>query len=657
MWAGMALVLTLAACDKEPQVDPGADGHKVTADSVYDAKETIENEALRFSLALPASNWKLMRGQDARGLGASVVAAAGDPEGRVGVVTVERFSGGSLAEAEALTAKELEGVTNLQTTDVTIGPYAARRSYFRTSGGGEPSDVVRVLFIREGYLYRLQVQGPADASREPALQLFVDAFSPTEGPIDAAALARPAVRDAVGAGWSIEGGVFTSGVSGLRITPPEGWGFIVGPELHANMPEAEVMLEHGPLGCYVAVAVEPMLGRKRAEMFASKWAAIDATWSPSGAPSSSEGVETRRFTRSNMTFDVQLSVHEGVLFQRIVWLDSSRVEQAAGALTALYDRFEFLDRATRDGRLVALEERQKAQPPVQVQVGVNQIGRVVTDFRRRLRLTVPEGVHDVRIGTDAQERAPGTVISVRQLLTGAAMDIAVVEGGASQLETHHASFAGGVDRSVSASVDGVEALRSEGGSEWGGKPVTHQIVSFPRGEDSVHVHLSVPGTGARATKTLRTLLGGLSLPANTPEAGADGDAFVNRLFGYRADPGAGWTEPSFEAPTPDTHQVLWAKDVGVVTVVSLPMGGTLADGAWVSRYVEQAIREQFAKLGGVGEPELGSEMVAGISWRKMAFEKVVVFGAAHNDGLHFIIAERVPPPDLEAFLKGFRWEV
>lgn len=652
----LALWGALIACKKEkPQrSDPGADGHQVTADANYDAKETIDDSALRFQLQLPGPTWKLLRRSEAQRLDPGAVAGAADDEGRMGVVRVERFNGATLDDAAALFDHDIQ---EMQTTDVKVGRYDARRSYFRRTGTTAERDVVRVLFLRDGYLFQLWVEGPPDSAREPALQLFIDAFTPTEGELNGSVLARPVVTDALGPGWRIRDRSFESGRSGLRITPTQDWEFVVGAELRGNLPDAELLLTHGPLGANIGVLSEPMLGRKREPTFAAAWARLEAVWGPS-TPVTREGsglAELRTFTAGNLEYEAELSVHEGVFVTRIAWYSATHSAQARAAVTRMLEAFEFMPAKARRTLLDELEAEQAKHPPVQVMGSLNQLGRVVNDFERRIRWTAPNRLFDVLLGPQAAARVPGAQISVIDPRTMAAMDISVVAGGAATLDSNHATLASGGDGPDPLVVDGVDAVESRGISDGDGQLISHRIISFARGDDSVHIHLRARGSGKKTQARMQTFLDGLSLPEALPQAGAEGDRFINHLFGYTLQRPEGWTEPELEFPEPNTHQLTWAKDLATVALISMPMGATTSDGKWVSRFVEQALRDEFAKRGGTGEPNFDTVLVDGVEWRQMAFEKIIVTAIAHHNGLHFLLAENTTEEEVKTFLGGLAW--
>jgi hypothetical protein len=252
----MLLVLSCtAACkneEKQTQLDELA--HKVTADSQTDAAAAIVDEDLRFRLEWPGQGWKMLGREEARRLVPAAFAGALRSPDVFAAVIVERVPGMSADELTDLTLSAV-GLRDLeieQRAPFRIAGVDGVRVVFRGRLDGNLFHYANIVFTHADHGYQLLGWGVGDFD-VAVLDPLWRGFSLQGGEVRMPA--AKAITDARGPGWRIVGGVFESAVSGLRVEPRGEWTLVIGQELAAMNPEAEIGLSSRD-GTYLVVVPE-----------------------------------------------------------------------------------------------------------------------------------------------------------------------------------------------------------------------------------------------------------------------------------------------------------------------------------------------------------------------------------------------------------------
>lgn len=656
-------VLWVAACPKDdPSPDPVADGTKVTPDSTYSAKEPLLHEGLRFKLAVPGPKWKVLHAEDSQQFEPDSVAGAVSSEGWFATIRVERLPGLSLDEAEELLDDGLSGVVVEAHDTVEFAGLPARKKAYVVHVEGVPFRYARVTFLREGYLYTLLAWGNEGTTEASDLQPFFDAFSLTAGEI--AGLAPPVrpVADTRGTTWQVTDGVFESALSGLRVSPPGGWHIIVGPELTAAAPNAEVMLAHPQSSAFISVTAERARAEDASAVATFIHTSAAETLGP-GTPAEDAEIGGKRFSvthyrRAGIALGIGALEHDGALLQVSSWYPKGLQEEASEHVTQALSSFSWMPSEERLVLADKLSQWRGAAELRRITSGARYFNGLFVDFDHELQWSAPDGLFDVEIGDRAREAAETAVLVAQAPLEGITMQLEVIPGGAADLKATHASVVAGYsDRKDSEKTLGRRTLSITTGTVLMGAPYTARAVSFAHGDDAVRISAWGPKSQDTALR-LEELTGGV-LPMGKPSRTAVyRGRFHNYHHGFSVMQPAG--EPN-DAPPPGRETtglqfVRWTSPGKEFAVTSVPTPGISADEAWLTRFIEQHLREQVASRNISGQPASAPFNLEGAVGRRLDYGNAVLIAAAYGPALYLISIDGASASERSAFIKSFRWE-
>ena len=485
----VALAFGLAFTGGCKKKDPDADGTKLTADSTYDATKPIEHEGYRFRLESPGTGWKLTQTEDTRRLVPDAVAGAVNTDGRFGAVIVERVPGLELEGAVEWLDGMLEGATFESTDPTTVDGLPAMRSVYVMSIEGLEFRYLRVVFLREGFLYQLMSWGTKSNVSVSDLEPFVRAFSLTEGTVEGVEDDRPPVEQADGINWRIRDGRFEGVVSGLSIERPEGWRFLVGEELANSNAEAELGLTHRETSAYLLLISERFEGEDPSGLIAIVNNNLrEGFGEPTEAGTeriSGHDVPFRRYTSGPMEFHIGILSGKGAVTQVLAWYPTGLRDSALPHCRAAIEALRVLSAPERE----TLREELLDRPGVlwQATRHTSFLGDTFRDFAHRVTWTQPRGLYDVALGDRAKADAPSAVLSVTDTLGSVYGVLEVVEGDGGRVEEIHEGLAGTLrDRKDEPyAVSGLLGSRSTGVERIDGADFLYSVASFSHGGHAV----------------------------------------------------------------------------------------------------------------------------------------------------------------------------
>lgn len=653
------LLITPYACKK---TDPQADGRRVTAESDYDATQPIVHEGFRFRLGSPGEGWKLMRKQDIRRMVPDAVAGATSRDGIFGGVIVERLPGIDLDKAEELVSANLPNAVQQSTEDIEISGVAARKTIFTAAMEGVEFRYMRVLLIREGYLYQLLAWGQKAKTSATALQPFIDAFSLTEGEIRGEVDDRPPVEHADGVIWQIREGRFASVVSGLQLPAVDSWRFLVGQELMQTNAEAELALANDTVGSYVAVISERYDSSDPSGMVD----AIRTDLTQNLGPGTEVGSRTiagkevpfmRYQTEMALEFEVGVMTGEGAITQVMTWYPQALRDAALPAFEQVVGQMTLASAAERK----ALHEQLLAREGVVWKVGAKSafLGKTFRDFEHQVTWTLPRGLYEVRVGDEAKADGADIVLALQGPLLAVYAHVEVVEGGASRTGELHEAVAGTLTgrRNEAGVVDGTVVQRSFGTERLNDVEFRYGVLSASHHGNAIVMTAWGPATSSTVAPAIEGVLGGLGLPAVLPNFAVEGGRFVDYQHGVSvAELGGGWVR-SDETPAgvPIGRVTQWKKGSGEIALINVAAQGFSDDEEWIASFVEQTMRDKLALEAPLGKPESTKSTLDGHPSRRLVYSDAQIEVVVRNSVLYMLIMANVDAADAQRFRGSLRW--
>ncbi|MCH9685725.1 MAG: hypothetical protein K0V04_30110, partial [Deltaproteobacteria bacterium] len=429
----IAVVLGLSAfgCKKE-QDDPTVQRRKVTAESTYDATETIEHEGYRFRLALPGPSWKLLRKQDIRRMVPDAVAGAASREGLFGSVIIERLPGVELAKAVDMVNGQLPGSVMESQEEITFEGQTALRTNFTAVVEGTDFRYQRIAFIREGYFHQLLAWGVSSTTSKSDLDPFFSAVELTEGALTGGDDVAEVVTEADGVTWQIRGGRFRSAVSGVELSATGHWQFVVGQQLEQTNADAELALQDVVSGAYFAVISERYEGDDPSRLVGPIEAAAAARLG-TRTPEKTRVVAGQpvQFFRqdpdSGMEVLLGVRVADGAVSQLMTWYPKPLRDTAVVAFEELLAGLTVMSEAQR----LSLRETLVARKGVQWKVSKHTafVGEEFRDYQHQAVWAQPPGLFTVSIGDSAKAGADKAVLSIQAPLQALYGNLEVIPGG------------------------------------------------------------------------------------------------------------------------------------------------------------------------------------------------------------------------------------
>ncbi len=656
----LALLSLAPACkDRE---DPGATGTKVTAESDYDATQPIEDEAFRFRLVSPGPGWKLLRKQDMRRMLPDAVAGATSAGGIFGGVIVEKLPGMTLDKAVTLVSANVPQAVAEQEGEITFAGLPAHRAVFTAEIEGSSFRYLRILFLRDDYLYQVLTWGITSKAPLSALEPFPAAFSLTEGEIRGEVDDRPPVRVADGATWQIRDGKFQSVVSGLALEPSGTWRYLVGQELVQVNAEAELALTDSANSAYFAVISERYESGDPAGMVATIRSGLATNMgTPEEEKTRSVGGKAVPFLRyhtdTSLEFLVGVMTGDGAVTQVLTWYPAATRETSVPAFEALLTGMTVLSAAERD----ALREQLLARKGVVKQAAPTSafLGEQFRDFQHEVTWTQPRGLYDVHLGEAARANSPNAVLSLQAPLEAVYAHLEVLENDGARVGFFHDSIAGSFEdrRDEQDIVDGVNVTRSFGHQSQGGVDFRYGTVSAAHGGHTVIMTAWGPATSPTVADSIDRVVRGVGFPARLPETTVKSGRFIDHHYGIGVEEPAGWARS--DATPKEIGQgrfTQWKKgrgELGLLTVVSQ---GFSDEPEWMASFAEQTMRDLMANRIQLGKPESSAGTLDGYPSRRLVYPEAQLEITVRDSSLTMLIMANVDTDVADRFRQSLRWQ-
>lgn len=224
-----------------------------------------------------------------------------------------------------------------------------------------------------------------------------------------------------GVGWRIRDGRYESVLSGLRLTPPPGWRFVIGPELERLDTKAEIVLSNEHDGAYVALVVERASKPKLAALVARSRQMLEDKQSvvPVGVFErnvAGREVEFRRYDKASITAIHGVYVGDEAYIQLLVSFPLDLADQSIASVDRLLAGIEVVPKAERAGLRRELLERSRS--PVRFAEARAYRGGEFLDYDHALRWTKPAGLWQVDRFEVGLQHSPETVLSATELDLG-----------------------------------------------------------------------------------------------------------------------------------------------------------------------------------------------------------------------------------------------
>lgn len=600
LWFGWLLLL--AAC--KSREDPGARGTKVTAESSYDATETIDDEHYRFRLALPGPGWKLMREPDMRRIQPDARAGAFSTAGHFGSVIVERLPGATLEQAATLLEQAEPGAIVESQEVLEFQGLPAQRSVFVFDIETTRFRYVRVIFMRGEFLYQLLGWGQVDRTAPDDFTPFFAAFTLTEGEVRVPEVREQVLEQAEGITWEIRAGEYRSVMTELVLRPSAGWRYVMGKDLAVLNAEAELGLAHA--GSTATLMLLPKRTRRSVG---------DATAAARHDYETTMGSWTLEQTR-------EISGH-AVEFVRFA--DDPSLEYLLGVLPrerSVVEVWLWYPKSTRDEALVAFEAALRgvgALPLADVEALTQRLlardgprklatnsafdGRVFRDFAHALTWTPPPGLFRVRIGDELIDR-PDVALFAEEQLEGLALELHVHAGASASVADLHEGWASVLEerRDDVVELGLVSGSTSIGVIRGEGPDTVQGVVSLAHRGDAI----TLVAWGESVTVShdeLERALVGLRLHAELPEVEHVEGRCIDHRYGFSVVPPRGWASKSPVATkTAQMRSLVWGHGRSEVLVMAF-VSAFMPDEAWMQSFMEQTLRDAVAAEHPKGEPE------------------------------------------------------
>ncbi len=641
--------------------DPEATGRKVTAESKYDATEPIEDEGFRFALAHPGSGWKLLRKQDIRRMVPDAVAGATNGDGVFGSVIVERLPGIDLDTAVSIVTAQMTQAVTVSEDKFTFNGVAAHRGTYNVTLEGNEFRYQRISFLRGDYLYQLLAWGALAKTNDLHFAPFFSAFSLTEGEIEGQADDRPPVMQADGVTWQIRDGRFGSAVSGLRLTVPPSWRYLVGQELVQTNAEAELALANAQQGSYIAVISERQQGTDGLKLVEALHQGLAERIGPAApGPTLTVAGEPLEFTRyssdTTLEFLAGIYVRNGALTQILTWYPAPMREAAQADFATVLERMSLMTETERQ----QLGEQLAAREGVQWKVAKHSafLGDEYRDFTHRLRWSQPKGLFTVWVGDEARAQAENSVLSLQAPLQSVYANLEVVAGQGSMTSQLHEKIASTLHdrRNDVVPLDSLMANRSFGTDTMAGVKFYYGLISAEHEGNAVVLTVWGPAAASGIEAAVDAILDGLSFPVVLPDTTLEDGRLTDHHHGVSVVGPTGWTHNDDKpAGMPFGRFLEWKKGRAELALLCVAAPGMSDDESWLASFTEQSMRDLLADRMTLGEPQSSAATLDGHPSRQLSYDDAQIEVVVRNSVLYMFIAAHVDASTRNAFRDSVRW--
>lgn len=634
------------------QAELEQDRKRVSADSTHDASQAVVDEARRFRLENPGDGWKTVGEADARKINPDFVAMTFNTQARLnGSVIVEYLPGMSLDAYVDLSLAVLEPGVEVGLREPTrFQDHDAIRLKVTTMAGGLKSHHEMLAIARGDYFYRVDAWTSTDGPAN--FQPIFEAFSLLDGEVTHTAAATP-TADGHGLGWMVRDGVFRSVDSGVEIAGGGGPRLVVGSELVAMDPKAEVGFMGGNPSMFATLSVSPWDLGSLTEARAAQAEAVVSGYPDAHQLAALELTIAGAKVPMDTWIEGPMRYYYGLFdlgeqrLALLAWWTPALDEINRPALIELGKQVRALDPAAREA--LAAELSQLPDPQQAIGPTWTIHGSVYLDFVHQLRWTKPRaGALSWSFVTDAQatEIDPDATVAIRDRQTGRNAAIAHFPGaGALDDEgwrQHIATTWPGVveQRRTSITLDALPAELIYGEVTDRGHRWPAYLVAQRRGNDGVVVFYGSPnGDDASERPQLDALLAGIDFDESITDLEQSNGRFIDHRMGVSLQVPSHWsssdqTPPEISALARGTGWSAAGKEMMMLLTMHPPQLGQ--DLAWIEGFMEQLARDAF----GVNTKDVAERSdvtIAGRAGRRLAWSKpVVTVSIVRNGGTYYM---------------------
>jgi hypothetical protein len=611
----------------ENRAEREANAKKVTADSTEDATEPIVDEDFGFRLGLPGPGWKLLRERDASSLNPDAVAGAlNSGEGAYGIVIVERLPGTSLEQAvELLWDDSLPGLAVESEEDLQFQGVPAKRRVFTAKVEGHEFRYASTVFLRQEHLYQLMSWALVDKGRGP-VTAFHEAFELIEGEVRGRSSVKEPITHADGVGWRIREGRYESALSGLQVSLPEGWRYMIGAELELLASDAEIVFLRQASSTYFALTVE-RVSKDRLEPLAalSRRLFEEQHGAPASEPFTREiagqEVELRRYRQAPFEYVHGVYVGDEAITQLSVWYPQGLAEGVGESLDEVFAGFAALPAKQRQ----ALRQELLAAPPRQRNFAATRAYRAgeFLDYENRLRWTKPPGFWRLDGFDKALQHSQETVLFAQEIELGVYAALEAFDAGTSDPAATLAALIEG-DELLSrdtVEVDGLTVHRAQVIDRRQSPPMSYDMAVTRRGERMISMIAWAADDSPERRKAMAAAIAGLDYDPNLEQTELEGGVYTDVRYGFsfRLPPGM------FGSPELTDLGLgrVAAWSMGKQELVSMVITGAANtdDEQWVSSFFEQVLRDRVGAEHALGTPERSAGKLGPFTARHLSWEQ------------------------------------
>jgi len=391
--------------------------------------EAIVDRDYAFRISRPSRAWRLLPEDEVRQIAPDAIAGAVGMGMKVrsclGAVIVEPIHDMELDQFADLVLEgmAIESKVVQSRERITYCGREAVRLVVRGDVEEVPFHYENHVFINQNHGYQVVGMGPAaNVGDGEALREFHQAFELLDGPVSARS-AQVAVEDMYGVGWEVVDGAFASAALRLTLAPPPEWRLLVGDELEAAYPDAEVGLMSADSKYYLMIIAESWMSADREAIADTLLQGVVETLEaePSRAARLEAGGAAREFLvlepeGDSFTYVYGVWFSNDICYQGMCWFlrgEEDALKRVAEGLRAV--------RHPGDIELAAIAARLRDHPEPDNQVTSDSCvrGGLFQHFRYGVRLRKPSsGYWRADIGQAAREYGEQVVLLLEEPALG-----------------------------------------------------------------------------------------------------------------------------------------------------------------------------------------------------------------------------------------------
>ncbi|EDM76269.1 hypothetical protein PPSIR1_07752 [Plesiocystis pacifica SIR-1] len=609
-------------CERANSVEAEAQANskRVTASSTNDATEPIVDVDFGFRIDHPGEGWKLLGEADVKQFNPDAEAGMLHDSGLLCIVIVSRTPDMGLeAAAEFVGQQKFPKQVIESSRDVETSGVPGKQHIFTAEVGGVAYRYESTVYYRQDHVY--QVLSSTLASKPASdLDSSQDTFAFLDGEVRGRQIIAPRIERYDGVGARVRDGRFESGVSGLQIEPPEGWGILVGSQRERIHPDSEVVFSLGK-DAFVAITTETVSTDGQAGMVGflrTRGGELFGEARGEGQTHELAGIPVSFQTYRSDPFEYQHGVfsHGSAVIQVSSWYTVPLADELRPSVEALYAAFTSIPGDERERLVRSLRETPAQQR--RFEPDRSYWGGTFRDFANDLSWRCPQGMWGVDSFDAAREQRPDAVLQAQNIEASVMVSLEVwAADGASPADILDRELEGRelVSRST-ASVDGVPVQRGLSSGRVNGVEFRYATLVAVHHGQNVLMEAWTANPGAVQDEAMARALANLRFHDRLEPVETLGRTRVDRLFGRRFEIPAGFELSQSELVGSERVEV-WKSGRRELTAWSLSFVNGLQEESWIYDFIEQNARDRISALGRFGAPERSEVEISGRKGRHL----------------------------------------